>query len=63
MSNRLVRPVLKRANSVKHIGSAVLDNRVSTYASDCIDGAIDAADKYVEKYFPTDDGGDQVDCK
>lgn len=63
MSDRLVRPVLRRAGSVKQIRTAVLENRVSNYASDCIDGAIDAADKYVEKYLPTDEAGDQVDCK
>jgi len=58
MSDHLVRPVLKRAGSVKQIGSAVLDSRVSTYAADRIEGAIDAADKYVEKYLPQDE--DQV---
>jgi len=47
---------------VQQIRSAVLENRVSTYATDCIDGAIDVADKYVEKYLPTDDvAADQVD--
>jgi len=62
MSDHLVRPVLKRASSVQQIRSAVLENRVSTYATDCIDGAIDVADKYVEKYLPTDDvAADQVD--
>lgn len=53
-------PVLKRADSFKHIGSSVLDSRVSTYAADRIDKAIDAADVYVEKYLPAED---QVDCE
>lgn len=57
-----VRPVLKRAGSVKQIGTAVLDSRVSTYAADRIDGALDVADKYVEKYLPSS-ATDQVDCK
>lgn len=57
-----VRPVLKRAGSVKQIGAAVLDSRVSTYAADRIDGALNAADKYVDKYLPST-ATDQVDCK
>lgn len=55
-----VRPVLKRADSVKLIGNAVLDSRVSAYAADRIEGAIDVADKYVEKYLPSED---QIDCE
>lgn len=58
MTDRIVRPVIKRANSVKHIRSAVLDSRVSLYAADRIDGAINAADKYVEKYLPPEDQAD-----
>lgn len=57
-----VRPVLKRAGSVKQIGTAVLDSRVSTYAADRIDGALNVADKYVDKYLPSS-ASDQVDCK
>ncbi len=49
MSDRIVRPVLKRANSVKQIG---------TYASDRIDGALDVADQYVDKYLPSEDATD-----
>lgn len=55
-----VQPVLKRAGSVKQIGTAVLDSPLSTYAADRIDGAINVADKYVDKYLPSED---QVDCK
>lgn len=56
VSDHIVKPVLKRANSVKHIGnSLVLDNRVSTYAADRIEDAIDVVDKYVDKYLPSDD--------
>lgn len=55
-----VQPVLQRAGSVKQLGSAVLDSPLSTYAADRIDGAIDVADKYVERYLPSED---QIDCK
>jgi len=55
MSDVLVRPVLKRADSFKHIGTSVLDSRVSSYAANRIEGAIDVADKYVEKYLPSED--------
>lgn len=58
MTDHIVRPVIKRANSVKQIGNAVLDSRVSTYAADRIDGAINVADKYVEKYLPPEDQTD-----
>lgn len=52
--------MLKRAGSVKQIRSAVLDSSLSAYAADRIDGAINVADKYVDKYLPSED---QVDCK
>lgn len=61
MSDHLVRPVLKRADSVKQIGNAVLDSRVSVYAADRIEGALDVADKYVDRYLPTEEAQDQVD--
>lgn len=54
-----VQPVLKRASSVKQLGSAVLESPLSAYAADRIDGAINVADKYVEKYLPSEDH----DCK
>lgn len=57
-----VRPVLKRAGSVKQIGNAVLDSRVSTYAVDRIEGALDVADKYIDKYLPPN-AQDQTDCE
>lgn len=55
MSDHLVQPVLKRASSVKQLGSAVLESPLSAYAADRIDGAINVADKYVEKYLPSED--------
>lgn len=59
-SSEKVLPVLKRAGSMKQLGSAVLESPLSSYAVDRIDGAIDAADKYVEKYLPSED---QIDCE
>lgn len=50
-----VQPVLKRGSM-----KAVLDSPLSAYAVDRIDGAINVADKYVEKYLPSED---QIDCK
>ncbi|KAL7727671.1 hypothetical protein ACLKA6_013270 [Drosophila palustris] len=51
MSDHLVRPVLKRADSVKQIGNAVLESSLTTYAADRIDGAFTAGDKFVDKYL------------
>ncbi|KAH8278734.1 hypothetical protein KR018_008108, partial [Drosophila ironensis] len=51
MSDHLVRPVLKRADSVKQIGNAVLESPLTTYAADRIDGAFTAGDKFVDKYL------------
>lgn len=61
MSDHLVKPVIKRANSVKQIGSVVLDNRVSNYAVNRIEDVINVADKYVDIYLPTAE--DQTDGK
>lgn len=55
MSDHIVQPVLKRANSVKQIGSVA-----SSYATDRIDGALDVADQYVDKYLPSEDATDSM---
>ena len=47
MSDHLVRPVVKRAESFKELGNAVLDSPL-----DRLDHFVDAADKYVERYLP-----------
>lgn len=62
MSDHLVKPVLQRAESVKKMGVAVLDSKVTSYAAERIDGALDAADKYVDKYLPseTDENNDDA---
>lgn len=49
MNNKFVMPVLKRAGSVKQIGSQAADAAV-----DRLDGALTAADKYVDHYLPPD---------
>ncbi|GAB0093110.1 Lipid storage droplets surface-binding protein 1 [Sergentomyia squamirostris] len=61
MSDHLVRPVIRRANSVKEFGHSVMDSKVSNYAADRIDGAIQRADKYVERFLPEPNGQDEVD--
>lgn len=63
MSDRIMRPVLKRADSVKQIGNAALNSTYTTYAVDRIDGAITVADKYVDKYLTIQNGdSDHVDA-
>ncbi|XP_055902619.1 lipid storage droplets surface-binding protein 1 isoform X2 [Eupeodes corollae] len=62
MSDHLVRPVLKRADSVKQMGQAVLENPLAEYAADRIDGAFTVADMYVDKYLTVDAEQDQVDA-
>lgn len=54
MGNKIVRPVLKRADSVKQIGNSVLASKYTTFAAVTLDGALDVADKYVDKYLPAD---------
>ncbi|XP_017040152.1 lipid storage droplets surface-binding protein 1 isoform X2 [Drosophila ficusphila] len=63
MSDHLVRPVLKRADSVKQIGNAVLESPLTTYAADRIDGAFTVGDKFVDKYLvPIQTDQDQTDA-
>lgn len=53
MSDHFVRPVVKRANSVKQISNEVIMmNRVSTYAAEKADNALNVADAVIEKYLP-----------
>ncbi|XP_017040151.1 lipid storage droplets surface-binding protein 1 isoform X1 [Drosophila ficusphila] len=64
MSDHLVRPVLKRADSVKQIGNAVLESPLTTYAADRIDGAFTVGDKFVDKYLvPIQTDQDQTDVQ
>jgi perilipin-2 len=62
MSERLVRPVIQRANSVRKISNAVImENRVSTYAAAGADRCLTAADAVIEKYLPGEKGQDDKD--
>lgn len=61
MSDHLMRPVIKRANSVKQLGTAVLDCRVSNYAAGRLDGAFDVAERCVDRYLTVDQDANQVD--
>ncbi|XP_058813590.1 lipid storage droplets surface-binding protein 1 isoform X1 [Topomyia yanbarensis] len=63
MSDHLVKPVLSRANSMKHLGHAVLDSRVSNYAAGRLDGALSVCDKYVDRFLPAEPAEDQPDGK
>lgn len=60
MTDHLVKPVLKRADSVKQIGNAVLESPLTTYAAERLDGAFTAGDKFVDKYLVPIEG-DQTD--
>jgi perilipin-2 len=62
MSERLVRPVIQRANSVKKISnSMIMENRVSTYAAESADRCLTAADAVIDKYLPGEQGQDDRD--
>ncbi|XP_046805503.1 lipid storage droplets surface-binding protein 1 isoform X1 [Lucilia cuprina] len=60
MTDHLVKPVLKRADSVKQIGNAVLDSPITTFAAERLEGALTAGDKFVDKYLVPI--GDQTDA-
>lgn len=63
MADHLVKPVLKRADSVKHLGNVVLESHLTTYAADRLDGCLTAGDKFVDKYLvPIDGEQDQTDA-
>lgn len=49
VNNKFVKPVLIRADSVKQIGS-----QAANAAVERLNGAIDVADQYVDKYLPPD---------
>lgn len=54
VGSKIVRPVLRRADSVKQIGNSVLASKYTAFAADTLDGALTVADKYVDKYLPAD---------
>ncbi|XP_045496524.1 lipid storage droplets surface-binding protein 1 isoform X2 [Colias croceus] len=46
--------VLRRTESVKQLGTAVLDSRVTAVTATALDRALTTADKYVDRYLPPD---------
>lgn len=54
VGSKIVRPVLRRADSVKQISNTVLSSKYTAFAADTLDGALTVADKYVDKYLPAD---------
>ncbi|CAH1176400.1 unnamed protein product [Phaedon cochleariae] len=55
VGTKIAQPVLKRADSMKQIGNTVLASKYTTYAADTLDGALNVAEKYVDKYLPAED--------
>ncbi|XP_076238399.1 lipid storage droplet-1 isoform X2 [Calliopsis andreniformis] len=56
VKDKIIRPVLMRAGSMKQIGS-----QAANVAVDTIDGALTVADKYVDRYLPPDPADGVVD--
>lgn len=52
VGTKIAQPVLKRADSVKQIGNTVLASKYTAFAADTLDGALNVAEKYVDKYLP-----------
>ncbi|XP_068623446.1 lipid storage droplets surface-binding protein 1 isoform X2 [Battus philenor] len=46
--------MLRRADSVKQLGTAVLDSRMTAVTATVLERALTTADKYVDKYLPPD---------
>lgn len=61
VNTKIVSPVLKRANSVKQIGNSVLSSKYTVFAADTLDGALNVADKYVDRYLPADEQDKSTD--
>lgn len=47
---------------MKQIGNTVLASKYTAYAADTLDGALQVADKYVDRYLP-DDNDHGIDGK
>ncbi|GAB1862272.1 Lipid storage droplets surface-binding protein 1 [Camponotus japonicus] len=56
VNENIVKPILKRAGSVKEIGS-----QAANAAADRLDGALTVADKYVDHYLPEDSTDKVID--
>lgn len=58
VNENIVKPVLKRAGSVKQIGS-----QAANAAADRLNNALTVADKYVDRYLPGDPVDKNIDGK
>ncbi|XP_046830126.1 lipid storage droplets surface-binding protein 1-like isoform X3 [Vespa crabro] len=56
VANKILRPVLMRAGSMKQIGS-----HAASIAVDTLDGALTVADQYVDRYLPGDPADKTID--
>jgi perilipin-2 len=65
-ADHMFKPMLKRAASVKNLTSnIVLENKVTDYTAQRLDGAMNVFEKYVDRYLPqsvNQKGDDQVDA-
>jgi len=46
---------------VKQIGNSVLSSKYTVFAADTLDGALNVADKYVDRYLPADEQDKSTD--
>lgn len=64
MNDHLVKPVLKRKDSMKQIRQIVLENSITTFAAERLESALNAGDKFVDTYLqPLENESDQTDGK
>ncbi|CAH1109634.1 unnamed protein product [Psylliodes chrysocephalus] len=63
VGTKIAQPVLKRADSVKQIGNTVLASKYTAFAADTLDGALNVAEKYVDKYLPDENDKTPEDVK
>lgn len=46
---------------MKQIGNSVLASKYTVFAADTLDGALNVADKYVDRYLPADEQDKSTD--
>lgn len=46
---------------MKQIGNSVLSSKYTVFAADTLDGALNVADKYVDRYLPADEQDKSTD--
>jgi hypothetical protein len=50
-----MKPVISKALRMRRFSEAMLDSRVTKYAVEKLENALNKADKYVDKYLPEED--------